>query len=220
MFYGYKLDEHQQEFRDSILDDNNLLIFCDSPAGSGKSLIAAGCAQMLVMSNKYDGIVYITAPVQEKNMGFLPGSVEEKTDIYSEPFITALEHIGVNPYLAIKHAEEDNKYSTAYIECRPHNYLRGLDIEHKVIIVDEAQNFTTSELKKVLTRVHDDCKTIVIGHTLQCDLPNDKISGFRSYLAAAHLDYWDRPWMKICTLENNYRGEVSKWADTVEKIKD
>lgn len=219
-FFGVKLDEYQQEFRDSILDDDIKIVFCNAKAGSGKTFIAASCAEMLVKSGKYDGIIYITAPVQEENMGFLPGTVEEKTDIYSEPFIIALEKIGVNPYVAVKHGDEDNKYSTAYIECRPHNYLRGLDIENKVIVIDEAQNFKTSELKKVLTRMHDNCKIIVIGHCGQVDLKTDTISGFRSYLKAAEDGVEERPWMKICNLVNNYRGIVSTWADSVEKIKE
>lgn len=219
MFFGLKLDEYQQEFRDTILDDENIITFCDSAAGNGKSLIAAGCAEMLVRSRKYDGIIYITAPVQESKMGFLPGTVEEKTDIYSEPFIIVLEKLGINPYQAVRHKDDDMKYGTAYIECRPHNYLRGLTFEHKVIIIDEAANFTTSELKKILTRACDNCKVIVIGSTIQCDLDSKVQNGFSIYLSAAHEDSEKRPWMKICTLVNNYRGELSKWSDQVEKAK-
>lgn len=220
MFFGLKLDEYQQVFRDTILNDKIRLIFCDSKAGTGKSVISTGCAEILVKSGKYDGIVYITAPVQERNMGYLPGTVEEKTDIYSEPFIIALEKIGVNPYLAIKHNEEDNKYSTAYIECRPHNYLRGLTFENKVVLVDEAQNLHTSELKKVLTRMSDNCKVIVLGHVGQVDLPREEMSGFKSYLFAARDAVKEKDWMAICTLEKNYRGEMSQWADSVNKIEE
>lgn len=220
MFFGLKLDEAQQAFRDTILDDNITLIFCDAKAGTGKTVIATGCAEMLVKSGKYDGIVYITAPVQERNMGYLPGTVEEKTDIYSEPFIIALEKIGVNPYLAVKHDEEDNKYSTAYIECRPHNYLRGLTFENKVVIVDESQNLHTSELKKVLTRMSDNCKVIVLGHVGQVDLPREEMSGFKSYLFAACDAVEQKEWMAICTLTKNYRGEMSQWADNVQRLEE
>jgi len=219
-FFGMMLDEYQLKFKNAILDDEKKLIFCNAPAGSGKTVIAAGTAVWLYNTGVVDGIIYITAPVQEANMGFLPGSVQEKTDIYSDPFISALESIGVNTYVAVKRDDvpESPYKGTAYIECRSHNYMRGLDIKNKVIIVDEAQNFTTSELKKVLTRMHDDCKIIVIGHRMQCDLKSGLTSGFYSYLDAA--EHTEENWISTCTLVNNYRGVVSSWADKIQKKED
>lgn len=212
-FYGLKLDEWQEKFKSQILDPHNLLVICNAAAGTGKTVISAGCANILVAQRKYEGIVYITAPVQEENMGYLPGTVEEKTDIYSEPFVIALEKIGVNPYTAIKKNDTDGKFYSAYIECRPHNYLRGITFDNKVIIIDESQNYHFSELKKVLTRCSDTCKVIMIGHTGQCDLPSKDKSGFHRYLEAADgFEYAAK-----CELVNNYRGKLSNWADSVIK---
>lgn len=215
----YKTDR-KESMTCIYVDNDEHLFLANDFIVTHNTVIATGCAEMLVKSGKYDGIVYITAPVQERNMGYLPGTVEEKTDIYSEPFIIALEKCGINPYLAVKHDEEDNKYSTAYIECRPHNYLRGLTFENKVVIVDESQNLHTSELKKVLTRMSDNCKVIVLGHVGQVDLPREEMSGFKSYLFAACDAVEEKEWMAICTLTKNYRGEMSQWADNVNKLEE
>ena len=212
-FYGLTLDFYQKEFVAAAMDDEKMLIISDARAGCGKTVLAAGCAEALVKSGKYDGIIYITAPVQEENLGFLPGTIQEKTDIYGEPFVLALEKVGVNPYIAIERDEEDIKYSTAYIQLRPHNYLRGLTFEKKVVIVDECQNFRFSELKKIITRCCDNCKVFLLGHTMQCDLRSEQVSGFYPYLEAAKTE----DFAAICPLVTNYRGQLSTWADSVRK---
>ena len=89
-----------------------------------------------------------------------------------------------------------------------------------MVIVDEAQNLHTSELKKVLTRMSDNCKVIVLGHVGQVDLPREEMSGFRSYLFAANEAVKEKEWMAICWLKNNYRGEMSQWADDVQKLEE
>jgi len=102
------------------------------------------------------------------------------------------------------------KNGTAYIQCLSHNYLRGTNFENKVVIIEEAQNYYFDELKKVLTRVHDTCKVIVIGHTGQIDLIHrSERSGFSYYLN----HFRNVEWAQICTLSKNYRGIISQWAD-------
>ena len=91
-----------------------------------------------------------------------------------------------------------------------HTFLRGTNFENKVVIVDEAQNFYFDELKKVLTRVHDSCKVIVIGHDGQNDLiSNPERSGFVPYMEWFNND--ERT--AVCRLEKNYRGWISQHAD-------
>ena len=91
-----------------------------------------------------------------------------------------------------------------------HTFLRGSNFRRQAIIIEEAQNYTVNELKKTLTRCHDDCKVIVIGHNLQCDLPNVSNSGFIRYLQ--HFDCGDER-VAICNLTKNYRGWISSKAD-------
>ena len=100
-----------------------------------------------------------------------------------------------------------------YIKCVTHTFLRGCNFEESVIIIDESQNFFGDELKKVLTRIHDSCKVIVIGHSGQIDLyTNSNHSGFVAFLN----HYKDDPRCTVCKLTKNYRGWISSWADELE----
>lgn len=209
-FYGLVLDEQQQVFRDAIWDENKLIVFCNAKAGTGKTLIATATANLLCKYGRYEGMVYIASPTQEQKQGYLKGSIEEKSEPYFEPFYQALKKIGVNLNTAFYDDSVNEKYQTAYIECLTHTFLRGTNFENKVVIVDEAQNFYFDELMKVLTRIHDNCKVIVIGHDGQNDLlSNPERSGFVPYLS----------WFKndertaVCQLEKNYRGWISQHAD-------
>lgn len=210
-FYGFQLDEQQKTFRDAIWDDSKLIVFANARAGTGKTFIAVATANLLVQYGKYDGIVYIVSPVQESKSGFLPGDADEKTRVYAEPLYDALNKIGVNTFTAINQESIMNKkQGTGYIDCLSHLWLRGCNLENKVIIIDESQNMYKDELKKVLTRISDTSKTIVIGHTGQCDLYHNKEnSGFAPYIE----HFKDEPYAQVCELTKNYRGVVSNHAD-------
>ena len=210
MFFGMNLDEEQAQYRDAIWSQDKLIVFCDAKAGSGKTQIAVMTAELLYKYGRYDGIVYITAPVQEGKLGFLPGTVQEKLEVYNEPFYQAAVKADIDIQHAFIGDQESEKMGTAYIECMSHNYLRGCNFENKVVIIDEAQNFYKDELKKVLTRVHDTCKVVVIGHTGQIDLyHHPENSGFAPYIE----HFRDVEWVEICQLTNNYRGKISNHAD-------
>lgn len=212
-FFGMQLDEEQLAFRDAIWSKDKLIVLCNAKAGTGKTTIAVMTAQLLYLSGRYDGIVYITAPVQEERIGFLPGTAQDKTLVYCEPFYAAAEKANINIYTAVKQEQDPltaQKYGTAYIDCRSHNYLRGVTFENKVVIIEEAQNYYLDELKKTLTRVSDSCKTVVIGHTGQCDiLKHPENAGFSRCLNL----FRDKPFAAVCELNHNYRGIVSATAD-------
>ena len=187
-----------------------LVVFCNAKAGTGKTLIATATANLLYEYGRSQGIVYIASPTQEQKQGFLKGTIEEKSEPYFEPFYEALDKIGVNRNTAFYDSSINEKYQSAYIECLTHTFLRGTNFENKVVIVDEAQNFYFDELKKVLTRVHDSCKVIVIGHDGQNDLiSNPERSGFVPYMEWFNND--ERT--AVCRLEKNYRGWISQHAD-------
>jgi phosphate starvation-inducible protein PhoH len=212
-FYGFTLDEEQINFRDAIWNPNNLIVFANAKAGTGKTFVAVGVANLLVQYGLYDGIVYVVSPVQEEKSGFLPGSADDKTAVYAAPLYDALAKLGINPYTAVNQESITNqKNGTGYIDCVSHLWLRGCNLENKVIIVEESQNFYLDELKKVLTRIADTSKTIVIGHSGQCDLyHNPERSGFVKYLE----HFKDQEWTEICELKTNHRGLVSSWADEI-----
>ena len=213
-FYGLILDDEQKAFRDAIWDPNKLIVFCNAKAGTGKTLIATATADLLVQYGRYDGIVYISSPTQEGKLGFLPGEISDKVSIYSEPFIEALIKLNINPHTAINQSDISNqKNGTGYIDVTTHVYLRGCNFENKIAILDETQNYYFDELKKTLTRMNDNCKVIVIGHSGQIDLyHNPENSGFVRYLN--HFKDDDRT--AVCELKTNHRGWISSHADELE----
>lgn len=212
-FYGLKMDEEQIKFRDAIWSKDTPIVFCNAKAGSGKTLIATATADLLVKYKRYDGIVYIAAPVMEAKQGYLKGSIEDKSEPYFEPFFEALCSIGVNINTSICDEYSNDKFGTSYIRCLTNTFLRGCNFENKVVIIDEAQNNYFDEMKKILTRMHDTCKVIVIGHSKQCDIfHNPERSGFEKYLN--HFAKDER--CAVCNLTKNYRGWISSYADELE----
>lgn len=216
LFYNLHLDDEQKIFRDAIYSKEKLVVLCNAKAGTGKTSVALGVANILVQYGFYDGIVYIASPTMEQKQGYLPGDQESKSAPYMEPLIEALYTLDLNPSQVIDSEMniEAKKNGTAYIQFTVDTYLRGCNFENKVIIIDEAQNFYFDDLKKTLTRIHDNCKTIIIGHTEQCDLyKKPERSGFKPYLDA--FGKVDDNRVAICELKTNHRGWVSTFCDSV-----
>lgn len=209
-FYGMKLDPEQLKFANAIWSPDYDIIWCNAKSGCGKTTVATGVANLLVQYGFYDGIVYIMAPYGERKQGWLPGSITEKSSVYFEAFYQALINCNINPNTAINDESMVNqKNGTGYITCITDTYLRGTNLDGKVILLDEAQNYMTPQLKKTLTRVCDNSKVVVIGHDLQCDLPNPSESGFTRYIK--HFEGEERS--IVCHLTINHRGWISRHAD-------
>lgn len=209
-FYGFELDEEQKIFRNAIWNPDIDIVFVNAKAGVGKTFVATGVANLLVMYHCYDSIVYIMSPYGERKQGWLPGTLTEKSSVYFEAFYQALLECGVNPNTAINDESMVNqKNGTGYITCITDTFLRGTNLNNAVIILDEAQNYTAEQLKKVLTRIGSHSKVVVMGHDLQCDLDNPSASGFTRYLE--HFKNKDR--CAICEMHTNHRGWISQYAD-------
>lgn len=215
MFFGLQLTEEQVKFRDAIYDGDYDIIFSNSKAGTGKTQIAVATAKLLVANKGFDGLVYIvSAGNMEKMVGFLPGTIEEKIAPYSQPLEDALIKIGEQPEKAIFNANGDpKKQGSAWVDCISHTFLRGVNFENKVVIIDEFQNMYLDEAKKVLTKMHDSCRVICIGHSQQCDLyKNKQNSGFVKYID--HFSKYDR--CAVVNLTTNFRGWMAQAADELE----
>ena len=213
-FYDLELDEDQKGFVNAILNPDNTIVFCNSKAGTGKTTLAIGAAEILVKHKEYDGIVYICSAYGEKAQGYLPGSITEKSEVYFEPAYQAMIECSMNINTCINSdSMVHQKYGDAYVTLLTHTFLRGTNLKKKVIILDESQNYTVADLKKTLTRCSDDCKIIVIGHDKQCDLEDKSASGFKRYLE--HFRGHER--CEICELTINHRGWVSQFADELEE---
>lgn len=212
-FYKLTLDAEQRVFVDAIKDPTATIVFCNAAAGTGKTTLAFGAANLLVKDkrNDLDGIVYIVSPYGEQKQGYLPGSYTEKSEVYFEPAYQAMIEVDINPYTDVcNESMTSRKKGEGFIKLLTHTFLRGTNLQNKVVILDEAQNYTVAELKKVLTRCHDTCKVIVIGHTGQVDIRES--SGFARYLQ----HFKDQERCRVCELTTNYRGWLSTYADLLE----
>lgn len=213
-FYGLQLDEEQQKFANAIWSSDIDIIFCNAKAGTGKTTVATGVANMLIQYGKFRNLVYIMSPYGERKQGWLPGTITEKSSVYFEAFYQALIICGVNPMTSINDESMVNqKNGTGFITCITDTFLRGTNLDDAVIILDEAQNYTVSQLKKTLTRVGKKAKVIVIGHELQCDLEHPNESGFMKYIE--HFRGQERA--AFCELTTNHRGWISQYADEMSE---
>ena len=106
---------------------------------------------------------------------------------------------------------ENVKNGTAIINAIPSTFLRGRNFQNSFVIIDEIQNATTHEIKKILSRCHDNCKILCLGHTGQIDLKFPQDSGFSRYLDSARK----QDFIEIVELTKDYRGKFSQWADSI-----
>lgn len=214
-FYGLDLDQEQEAFVKAILSQDKIAVFCNAAAGTGKTTLAMGAANLLVQDkrNPIDGIIYIVSPYGESRQGYLKGDLTEKSEVYFEPAYQAMIEVGMNPFrdTYCDPLARGNKRGEGFVKMITHTYLRGPNMKNKVVIIDEAQNYTVPELKKTLTRLHDSCKAIVVGHTGQIDISAK--SGFARYIE--HFRGQERA--EVCELTTNYRGWLSSYADQLKE---
>ena len=207
LFYGITCNEDQEKFKQEILDDKNQVIIAEATAGSGKTLISVACAGQLVEHGVYDGLVYVFPVNQEGELGYRPGDTATKESDYLGPLYDALEKIGEIPSRVIS-SDITEKNGTAWVTARSATFMRGINLERKVLIIDECQNMTVPDIKKVISRAHDNCKVIVCGCLAQTDIPISK-SGFKEFID--HMeDYEDSV---KCELPISYRGKLAMWID-------
>jgi predicted ribonuclease YlaK len=207
LLFGFepKLTNEQREYVDSIFD--NQITFVNAKSGTGKTTLAVACAKLIGKP-----LIYTFSPVEEGSLGFTPGSVEEKESKYFQPLLDALIEIREDPRFALKSEKNPDIINQgAWITAKSHTFVRGTNIKDSVLIIDEAQNFTRGELKKLLTRVHNSTKVIVIGHDQQIDLKDPKKSGFVPFLEW----FSSEPYSKSVQLHVNFRGPLAQHADNL-----
>ena len=158
------LNEKQKDFYDKL--DNNTITFCTGPAGTGKSFISIYHAlrQLASKENSIDGIILCRPliTVDNEGIGFLPGTLEDKVDPYMMAYWQIIEKLVGK---AILH----NLVEGGVIKVIPVAFFRGLSIENKVILYDEAQNSTSSAMKSFLTRIGYNSRMVIMGDIKQTD---------------------------------------------------
>ncbi len=162
---------HQQTYIRNILTHD--INFGIGPAGTGKTYLAVACAVDALERDEVGRIVLVRPAVEAgERLGFLPGALEEKVDPYLRPLYDALyEMLG---YERVSRLLEKN-----VIELAPLAYMRGRTLNESFIILDEAQNTTTEQMKMFLTRIGFDAKAVITGDVTQVDLPRTQKSGLR-----------------------------------------
>ncbi len=161
--------ENQKAVVKAVMKDD--LVFAIGPAGTGKTYIAVALA-VRAMKNKVVKKIIITRPAVEagENLGFLPGDLQEKLDPYLRPIYDALADM--IPAEKLKYYLENN-----IVEIAPLAYMRGRTLNNAYVLLDEAQNTTTMQMKMFLTRMGPDSKMIITGDVSQTDLPRHQKSG-------------------------------------------
>jgi phosphate starvation-inducible protein PhoH and related proteins len=153
------------------------MVFGIGPAGTGKTYLAVAQAVASLMSKTVSRIVLARPAVEAgEKLGFLPGDLQDKVDPYLRPLYDAL-------YDLLDYEKVSRLLERSAIEVAPIAFMRGRTLNDAFVIVDEAQNTTTEQMKMVLTRVGFGSKLVVNGDITQIDLPQGKISGLVEAIA-------------------------------------
>ncbi|MDR1814838.1 MAG: PhoH family protein [Tannerella sp.] len=151
--------------------DEHDLVFAVGPAGTGKTFVAIALA-VRALKNRQARRLILSRPAVEagEKLGFLPGEMKDKLDPYLQPLYDALQEM-------IPAAKLKEYIENSTIQIAPLAFMRGRTLNDAVIILDEAQNTTTHQIKMFLTRLGTNAKMIVTGDTTQIDLPPTSKSG-------------------------------------------
>src|SRR5919108_1807891 len=149
------------------------MVFGIGPAGTGKTYLAVSMAVRALLEKRINRIV-LTRPAVEagERLGFLPGTLQEKIDPYLKPLYDAL-------YDMLEVDRVDRFLEKGGIEIAPIAFMRGRTLNDSFVILDEAQNTTSEQMKMLLTRLGFNSKCVVTGDVTQIDLPPGKTSGLR-----------------------------------------
>ena len=193
--------------------DKNDMLFAIGPAGTGKTYTAVALAVRALKEKSVRKII-LTRPAVEagENLGFLPGDLKEKIDPYLRPLYDALEDM-------IPADKLTYYMQNRVIEVAPLAFMRGRTLDYSFILLDEAQNATTPQLKMFLTRIGPSSKCIITGDPTQIDLPRTQESGLGvalrilkdiSGISMVHLNESD-------VVRHRLVREIIKAYDTLKK---
>ncbi|PID38370.1 MAG: phosphate starvation-inducible protein PhoH [Proteobacteria bacterium] len=172
--WGIRPRNKEQHFAfELLLNDDVKLVTLVGMAGTGKTLLAiAAGLQKVIEERKYQKLL-VSRPIFPlgRDVGFLPGDLEEKLNPWMQPIYDNLELL-----LGVGHSDRNERsyrefLEMGYLEVEPLTYIRGRSIPNQFIIVDEAQNLTPHEVKTIITRVGDNTKIVLTGDPYQIDNP-------------------------------------------------
>ncbi|WP_020180822.1 PhoH family protein [Methylopila sp. M107] len=147
------------------------LVFATGPAGTGKTYIAVAWAAALIERGEADRIILSRPAVEAgERLGFLPGDMKEKVDPYLRPLYDAL-------YDVMPPEKVERGLTSGMIEIAPLAFMRGRTLGNAIVLLDEAQNTSSMQMKMFLTRLGENSRMIITGDPTQIDLPSGQVSG-------------------------------------------
>jgi len=169
-----RLTEKQKLFLSLALHPQTNIMFVSGPAGSTKTYMAVYSALRHLSANEELDLLYVRTVIEsaEKGLGALPGDIEEKFNPYMMPLEDKL-----NEMLPKTNTAKAEMLDSGRLQAMPINYLRGASWKDKIVVADEAQNFTFKELTTLITRLGVGCKLFICGDFMQSDI-NGK-TGFK-----------------------------------------
>jgi PhoH-like ATPase len=213
--WGIKPRNREQHFAlDALLDDRVKLVTLMGKAGTGKTLVALAAGLKRVVNDREFRRLIVARPTisMGKELGFLPGSLEEKLAPWMQPIHDALEMLS-DLNMGHDHRRSGDLMRSGSIVVEALSYIRGRSIANQFMIVDEAQNLTPLEAKTIITRVGQGTKIVFTGDPYQIDNPyvdsssngfNYIVSRFRDQAIAAHVE-----------LQKGERSELAELAANI-----
>ena len=213
--WGIKPRNREQHFAlDALLDDRIKLVTLMGKAGTGKTLIAMAAGLKRVVNDREFRRLVVARPTisMGKELGFLPGSLDEKLAPWMQPIHDALEMLS-DLNMGHEHRRSADLMRSGVIVVEALSYIRGRSIANQFMIIDESQNLTPLEAKTIITRVGSGTKIIFTGDPYQIDNPyvdsssngfNYVISRFRDQAIAAHIE-----------LQKGERSELAELAANI-----
>lgn len=207
------ITSNQQAMMESF--DEGFNIVASGTAGTGKSYVATYLALEKLLSKKVDKIIIVRSAVNIRSQGFLPGSLEEKEQIYTIPYKNIVDE------LCQSGTAWECLSKKKFIQFISTSYIRGLTLKDCVVIFDEFQNADASECESMLTRIGENCQVIMCGDTRQNDLKRKREESCHDWLMSLvsmpELDDWFD--VVKFTKEDIVRSELCKAIITaIEKM--
>lgn len=160
---------NQRRYMEAL--ENFDMVFAIGPGGTGKTYLAVAMAVSALLTKKVNRIILVRPAVEAgERLGFLPGTIQEKVDPYMRPLYDAL-HDMLEADKLERFLEKD------IIEVAPLAFMRGRTLNDSFVILDEAQNTTSEQMKMFLTRLGFNSKAVITGDITQIDLPSERRSG-------------------------------------------
>jgi len=197
-------NKNQEQYVLSLLNETKSIVFGIGPAGTGKTLLACQAAVKSFLNNEVDKII-VTRPAvsADEDLGFLPGTLEEKMAPWTRPIFDVFREY----FYA---GEIESMIREGVIEISPLAYMRGRTFKNAYIIADEMQNATPNQMKMLLTRIGSESKMVVTGDLAQADRLKD--NGLIDFVK--QLQHKDTKHIDVCNFK---QGDIER-HDAVKEV--